>query len=262
MVCRLGVLAIRNLWPQGGTAVEWWGKAANDDGTFKSRGEPVARCESKGVRPDKKAVAYYSIGKRRSHAWFILKDLQGIAKVRNYDGSWTEWGNLKEAPLEKGEAKAAGAERLSNLQGLSESRKCPPSPRSRHGCFSYFGLSTFDFRPWTVLLASVAWTCSVGPRLLGSNPRVMTGRSSRPIYARCCAEAAVNGTAEHGWERRTADLKNRSALCLLEWQSQCRPRPIPRRMAHRRLLPHGPPRRPKRNGNPLRLPPSEKQEKQ
>ena len=65
------------------------------------------------------------------------------------------------------------------------------------------------------LPSSVARTCYVGPRLLGSNPRVMTGRSSRSIYAQCCAQAVVNGTAEHGWGGRTADLKNRSALRLL-----------------------------------------------
>lgn len=48
--------------------------------------------------------------------------------------------------------------------------------------------------------------------LLGSNPRVMTRRGTRSIYARCCAQAVVNGTAEHGWGRRTANLKNRSSL--------------------------------------------------
>jgi thiosulfate/3-mercaptopyruvate sulfurtransferase len=86
-----------------------WSKAVNEDGTFKTYDELVALYESKGVRPDKEAVAYCRIGERSSHTWFVLKYLLGFEKVRNYDGSWTEWGNLIEAPIEKGEAQAAGA---------------------------------------------------------------------------------------------------------------------------------------------------------
>lgn len=86
-----------------------WAKAVNEDGTFKSYDELRALYESKGVRPDQEAVAYCRIGERSSHTWFVLKYLLGFEKVRNYDGSWTEWGNLIEAPIEKGEAKAAGA---------------------------------------------------------------------------------------------------------------------------------------------------------
>lgn len=86
-----------------------WAKAANEDGTFKSYDELKALYESKGVRPDKEAVAYCRIGERSSHTWFVLKYLLGFEKVRNYDGSWTEWGNLIEAPIEKGESKAASA---------------------------------------------------------------------------------------------------------------------------------------------------------
>jgi len=86
-----------------------WAKAANEDGTFKSYDELKTLYESKGVRPDQEAVAYCRIGERSSHTWFVLKYLLGFEKVRNYDGSWTEWGNLIEAPIERGEAKAAGA---------------------------------------------------------------------------------------------------------------------------------------------------------
>lgn len=86
-----------------------WAKTANEDGIFKSYDELVTLYESKGVRPDKEAVAYCRIGERSSHTWFVLKYLLGFEQVRNYDGSWTEWGNLIDAPIEKGEANAAGA---------------------------------------------------------------------------------------------------------------------------------------------------------
>jgi len=83
-----------------------WAKAANEDGTFKSYDELVKLYEGQGVRPDREAVAYCRIGERSSHTWFVLKYLLGYDKVRNYDGSWTECGNLVDAPIEKGEASA------------------------------------------------------------------------------------------------------------------------------------------------------------
>jgi thiosulfate/3-mercaptopyruvate sulfurtransferase len=86
-----------------------WAKAANEDGTFKSYDELVKLYEGQGVRPDREVVAYCRIGERSSHTWFVLKYLLGFNKVRNYDGSWTEWGNLVDAPIEKGEAAAARA---------------------------------------------------------------------------------------------------------------------------------------------------------
>ncbi len=86
-----------------------WAKAANDDGTFKSYDELVKLYESQGVRPGREAIAYCRIGERSSHTWFVLKYLLGFEHVRNYDGSWTEWGNLVDAPIEKGEAAAARA---------------------------------------------------------------------------------------------------------------------------------------------------------
>ena len=86
-----------------------WAKAANDDGTFRSYDELVKLYEAQGVSGDKEGIAYCCIGERSSHTWFVLKDLLGFDKVRNYDGSRTEWGNLVDAPIEKAENQAAVA---------------------------------------------------------------------------------------------------------------------------------------------------------
>lgn len=78
-----------------------WGMAVNDDGTFKSRAELEALYGAQGVTSDKDVIAYCRIGERSSHTWFVLTYLLGFTKVRNYDGSWTEWGNLVGAPVER-----------------------------------------------------------------------------------------------------------------------------------------------------------------
>lgn len=79
-----------------------WGLACNEDGTFKSAEDLQALYGGKGVTADKEVIAYCRIGERSSHTWFVLKYLLGYPVVRNYDGSWTEWGNLVGAPVEKG----------------------------------------------------------------------------------------------------------------------------------------------------------------
>jgi thiosulfate/3-mercaptopyruvate sulfurtransferase len=79
-----------------------WATAVAEDGTFKSYDELKEIYEGAGVDPDKETVAYCRIGERSSHTWFALKYLLGYEKVRNYDGSWTEWGNLVGAPIAKG----------------------------------------------------------------------------------------------------------------------------------------------------------------
>ena len=79
-----------------------WGQACNEDGTFKSPEDLEALYAGKGVTPDKNVIAYCRIGERSSHSWFVLKYLLGYPNVTNYDGSWTEWGNLVGAPVEKG----------------------------------------------------------------------------------------------------------------------------------------------------------------
>ena len=86
-----------------------WGKACNDDGTFKSFDELKSLYSSEGIDGSKPVIAYCRIGERSSHTWFVLKYLLGFDKVTNYDGSWTEWGYLVGAPVEKGATAKAGA---------------------------------------------------------------------------------------------------------------------------------------------------------
>jgi thiosulfate/3-mercaptopyruvate sulfurtransferase len=78
-----------------------WATATNADGTFKSAEELKTLYEGQGITADKDIIAYCRIGERSSHTWFALKYLLGYPKVKNYDGSWTEWGNLVDAPIEK-----------------------------------------------------------------------------------------------------------------------------------------------------------------
>jgi len=78
-----------------------WATAVRDDGTFKSADELREIYGSRGVSPDKEVRAYCRIGERSAHTWFVLRELLGYENVKNYDGSWTEWGNLVEVPIEK-----------------------------------------------------------------------------------------------------------------------------------------------------------------
>ena len=77
-----------------------WAKACNDDGTFKSVDDLRTLYEGEGITGTKPIIAYCRIGERSSHSWFVLKYLLGYDDVSNYDGSWTEWGNLVGAPIE------------------------------------------------------------------------------------------------------------------------------------------------------------------
>ena len=79
-----------------------WSQAVNEaDSTFKSPEELRALYEGKGIKADGEVIAYCRIGERSSLTWFVLKYLLGYPNVKNYDGSWTEWGNLVDAPIEK-----------------------------------------------------------------------------------------------------------------------------------------------------------------
>ena len=83
-----------------------WARAANPDGSFKSAEDLRAIYEQEqGLKPDQPVVAYCRIGERSSHSWFVLSYLLGYENVRNYDGSWTEWGNSVGVPIEKGPAR-------------------------------------------------------------------------------------------------------------------------------------------------------------
>jgi thiosulfate/3-mercaptopyruvate sulfurtransferase len=79
-----------------------WAQAVRDDGTFKPADELRQLYEAKGVTPEKEVTAYCRIGERSAHTWFVLRELLGYELVKNYDGSWTEWGNLVDVPIEKG----------------------------------------------------------------------------------------------------------------------------------------------------------------
>lgn len=86
----------------GAVNVPWSQAVHEEDGTFKSQEELKALYGTKGVRGDQRVIAYCRIGERSSHTWFVLRYLLGYPDVLNYDGSWTEWGNLVGAPIEKG----------------------------------------------------------------------------------------------------------------------------------------------------------------
>ena len=78
-----------------------WSQAVKEDGTFKAAEDLANLYQSKGVTPDKEIITYCRIGERSSFSWFVLKYLLGYPKVKNYDGSWTEWGNMVRNPIQK-----------------------------------------------------------------------------------------------------------------------------------------------------------------
>ncbi len=78
-----------------------WAKAVNEDGTFKSEDELRQLYGGVGVTPDKDVITYCRIGERSAHTWFVLQELLGFKNVRNYDGSWTEWGSMVGVPIER-----------------------------------------------------------------------------------------------------------------------------------------------------------------
>jgi thiosulfate/3-mercaptopyruvate sulfurtransferase len=78
-----------------------WAQAVRDDGTFKSTDELRELYGGKGVVADEEVLVYCRIGERSAHTWFVLRELLGYPDVKNYDGSWTEWGNLVDVPIER-----------------------------------------------------------------------------------------------------------------------------------------------------------------
>ena len=78
-----------------------WASAAQEDGSFKSDDDLTALYGNVGVTPDTDVIAYCRIGERSSHTWFVLHEILGYEQVRNYDGSWTEYGSLVGVPVER-----------------------------------------------------------------------------------------------------------------------------------------------------------------
>ena len=92
-----------------GAASVPWAQTVHEDGTFKTRRRAARRCtQAKGVTADKDVIAYCRIGERSSHTWFVLHELLGYKRVRNYDGCWTEYGSLIGVPIEKPAPVAVG----------------------------------------------------------------------------------------------------------------------------------------------------------
>jgi thiosulfate/3-mercaptopyruvate sulfurtransferase len=81
-----------------------WSKAANEDGTFKSADDLKKLYADAGFDFNKETIAYCRIGERSAHSWFVLHELLGLSKVKNYDGSWTEYGSLVGVPVAVGDA--------------------------------------------------------------------------------------------------------------------------------------------------------------
>jgi thiosulfate/3-mercaptopyruvate sulfurtransferase len=94
--------ALRGGHIPGAASIPWARAIHPEDGTFKTAEELRAIYQQEaGITPDKDVIAYCRIGERSSHTWFVLTYLLGYPKVRNYDGSWTEWGNLVNVPIER-----------------------------------------------------------------------------------------------------------------------------------------------------------------
>jgi thiosulfate/3-mercaptopyruvate sulfurtransferase len=87
-----------------GAASVPWASAVTEDGTFKSAEELRELYTTKGVLNSDPIIAYCRIGERSAHTWFVLHELLGKDEVKNYDGSWTEWGNLVDVPIERSAA--------------------------------------------------------------------------------------------------------------------------------------------------------------
>ena len=147
-----------------------WSKAANEDGTFKSAKDlEQLYLKGAGLKRGTRVVAYCRIGERSSHTWFVLHYLLGFKNVKNYDGSWTEWGNAVGVPVERGPGTPAAASTAppATLAGAQTPRPTKPPPGMRR-------------RPATwqpiMLRPAMPPRNKNGPQALQCSPRRMTAR--------------------------------------------------------------------------------------
>lgn len=111
-----------------------WGQVVNEDGTFKSAAELRELYANVGIEADQNVITYCRIGERSSHSWFVLKELLGFEDVRNYDGSWTEWGSMVGTPITNPSVNLGAARKSGGATAQQRASGCAPAPIAPASC--------------------------------------------------------------------------------------------------------------------------------